>query len=325
MIYVQLLIGCVLLLGGAEIMVRGAVQIATRLGLSALLIGMTVVAFGTSAPELVVSMNAAFAGTSGIALGNIVGSNTANILLILGATCLIAPVTVDPKAVMRDGIMLLAASIFFVWISLIGHIGSLVGIVMVASLVAYFVRSYLLERKDGTASAKLHERETEEFKDIKINIWLAWGFFVVGLGGVIYGADLLVESGSEIARAIGISEEVIGLTVIAIGTSLPELAASVVAAIRGHTDVAVGNVVGSNIFNILFVGGGVAAVHPLDIPEQIRRFDMWIMLVATLILFAYLVMGRRFRRPDGALFIGIYGGYVALQVYGVSNLYEWLP
>ncbi|MDH5772559.1 MAG: sodium:calcium antiporter, partial [Rhodospirillaceae bacterium] len=119
MTYVQLIIGCILLLGGAEVMVRGAVQIATRLGLSSLLIGMTVVAFGTSAPELVVSMNAAFAGTSGIALGNVVGSNIANILLILGATCLIAPVMVDPKAVLRDGIMLLAASVFFVWVSLL--------------------------------------------------------------------------------------------------------------------------------------------------------------------------------------------------------------
>ncbi|MDH5187631.1 MAG: calcium/sodium antiporter [Rhodospirillaceae bacterium] len=325
MTYVQLVIGCILLLGGAEIMVRGAVQIATRLGLSSLLIGMTVVAFGTSAPELVVSLNAAIAGTPGIAVGNVVGSNIANILLILGATCLIAPVMVDPKAVMRDGIMLLAASIFFVWISLLGNIGSVVGSLMVVSLVAYFIRSYFLEKNDGMPSAKLHERETEEFKDIKINIWLAWGFFIVGLGGVVYGADLLVESGSEIARNLGVSEEVIGLTVIAIGTSLPELAASVVAAIRGHTDVAVGNVVGSNLFNLLLVGGGVAAVHPLDIPEQIQRFDMWIMLAATLMLFAYLVLGRRFRRREGALLVGTYGGYVAFQVYGVSSLYQWIP
>jgi len=325
MTYVQLVIGCILLLGGAEIMVRGAVQIATRLGLSSLLIGMTVVAFGTSAPELVVSLNAAIAGTPGIAVGNVVGSNIANILLILGATCLIAPVMVDPKAVMRDGIMLLAASIFFVWISLLGNIGSVVGSLMVVSLVAYFIRSYFLEKNDGMPSAKLHERETEEFKDIKINIWLAWGFFIVGLGGVVYGADLLVESGSEIARNLGVSEEVIGLTVIAIGTSLPELAASVVAAIRGHTDVAVGNVVGSNLFNLLLVGGGVAAVHPLDIPEQIQRFDMWIMLAATLMLFAYLVLGRRFRRREGALLVGTYGGYVAFQAYGVSSLYQWIP
>ncbi|MDH3335826.1 MAG: calcium/sodium antiporter [Rhodospirillaceae bacterium] len=325
MTYVQLAIGCVLLLGGAEIMVRGAVQIATRLGLSPLLIGMTVVAFGTSAPELVVSLNAAFSGTSGIALGNVVGSNIANILLILGATCLVAPVMVDPKAVLRDGIMLLVASVFFVWVSLLGYIGSFVGSIMVISLIAYFVRSYFLERNDGTASAKLHERETEEFKDIKINIWLAWGFFVVGLGGVIYGADLLVHSGSEIARNLGVSEEVIGLTVIAIGTSLPELAASVVAALRGHTDVAIGNIVGSNLFNILLVGGGVAAVHPLDVPEQIQRFDIWVMLAATIMLFAYLVLGRRFRRREGTVLLGAYGGYVALQAHGVSNFYQWLP
>ncbi|MCK4938848.1 MAG: calcium/sodium antiporter [Rhodospirillaceae bacterium] len=325
MTYLQLLIGCILLLGGAEIMVRGAVQVATRLGLSALLIGMTVVAFGTSAPEMVVSMNAALAGTPGMALGNIVGSNTANILLILGATCLIAPVVVDPKAILRDGIMLLSASVFFVWISLLGHIGSTIGAAMVVALVIYFIRAYVRERQNGSASAKLHERETEELKDIEINIWMAWGFLIFGLVGVIYGADLLVESGTEIARNLGVSEEVIGLTIIAFGTSLPELAASVVAAIRGHTDVAVGNIVGSNLFNLLFVAGGVAAVHPLDVPEQIQRFDLWVMLAATIMLFSYLVLGKRFRRREGVLLLGTYGGYVALQAYGVSNLYQWIP
>ena len=325
MTYLLLIIGSVLLLGGAEVMVRGAVQVATRLGLSSLLIGMTVVAFGTSAPEMVVSMNAALSGTSGIAMGNVVGSNTANILLILGATCMVAPVLVDPKAIMRDGIMLLGASVFFVWISLLGHIGSTIGAAMVLVLVIYFVQAYLRERKNGSASAKLHERETEEFKDIEINMWAAWAFFIFGLAGVIYGADLLVESGTEIARSLGVSEEVIGITIIAFGTSLPELAASVVAAFRGHTDVAVGNIVGSNLFNILLVAGGVAAVHPLDVPEQIQRFDLWVMLAATIGLFAYLALGKRFRRREGVLLLSAYGGYVALQAYGVSNLYQWIP
>ena len=325
MTYLLLIIGSVLLLGGAEIMVRGAVQIATKFGLSSLLIGMTVVAFGTSAPELVVSMNAALAGTSGMALGNVVGSNIANILLILGATCLVAPVVVDPKAVMRDGIMLLASSVFFIWISLTGRIESYFGAAMVIALLAYFFRSYVRERSNGFASAKLHERETEEFKDIEINMWAAWAFFIFGLAGVIYGADMLVKSGTEIARSLGVSEEVIGLTVIAIGTSLPELAASVVAALRGHTDVAVGNIVGSNLFNLLLVAGGVSAVYPLDVPEQIQRFDLWIMLAATIMLFAYLALGKRFRRREGVLLLGSYGGYVALQAYGVSSLYQWIP
>lgn len=325
MTYLLLIIGSVFLLGGAEIMVRGAVQIATRFGLSSLLIGMTVVAFGTSAPEMVVSMNAAFAGTPGIALGNVVGSNTANILLILGATCLLTPVLVDPKAVMRDGIMLLAASVFFVGIALLGRIESMVGVVMFGALIIYFVNSYYRERNNGSASAKLHERETEEFKDIKVNMALAWGLFIVGVGGVILGADMLVKNGSEIARALGVSEEVIGLTIIALGTSLPELATSVVAALRGHTDVAVGNIVGSNLFNLLFVAGGVSAVHPLDVPEQIQRFDLWVMLGATIFLFSYLSLGKRFGKTEGVLLLGAYGGYISLQAYGVSNLYEWIP
>lgn len=320
MIYVQLILGFVFLFGGAEMLVRGAVQVATRLGLSALLIGMTVVALGTSAPEFVVSLDAAMAGSPGIALGNVVGSNIANILLILGATCLIVPIMVDPKALMRDTVMLLGSSILFAWFALSGEIGATAGLFMVMLLSVYFVYSYVSERRNGSASARLHEREAEEFRDVKTNHLQAWVFLALGFIGVIFGAEQLVTSGTTIAREFGIAEEVIGLTLVAFGTSLPELATSVVAAFRGHTDVAIGNVIGSNLFNLLFVVGGVALVSPLEVPVQIQNFDIWVMLGTTAALVAYLALGLRFRRREGVVLLAMYGGYVALQAYGVEAI-----
>ncbi|MBF0251166.1 MAG: calcium/sodium antiporter [Alphaproteobacteria bacterium] len=319
MMYVEVVIGFVLLLGGAEFLVRGAVQVAAKLGLSALLIGMTVVAFGTSAPEFVVSLEAGLQGLPGIALGNVVGSNIANILLILGATALLAPVVVDTRAVIRDGLMVTGATFVFLWMGYGGVITRPYGIVLVTLLVAYFARSYLKERGDASASAHLHEREADEFQDLKMNTGLAWLVVAGGLAAVIYGARLLVDGGSAIAREAGVPEEVIALTLIAFGTSLPELAASTVAAFRGHTDVAIGNVIGSNLFNIMAVAGGVAVVTPLSVPGQMIAFDMWIMMAVTLVVLAYLALGLRLTRREGVLFLGAYGLYVAAQAYGVDR------
>lgn len=316
--YLQLIIGFLLLFGGAEMLVRGAVQVATRLGVSTLLIGMTVVALGTSAPEFVVSLDAALAGSPGIALGNVVGSNITNILLVLGATCLIFPVMVDPKALMRDTVMLMGSSLLFAWFALSGEIGVLEGLFMVALLSGYFLYSYISERRESSASSRLHEREADEFRGIKISALQSWLFFGLGLAGVIIGADQLVIGGTAIAREHGVAEEVIGLTLVAFGTSLPELAASVMAAFRGHTDVAIGTVIGSNLFNLLFVTGGVAMVSPLAVPLQIQTFDIWVMLAVTMGMVAYLALGMRFRKPEGFALVALYGAYVALQVYGVE-------
>ncbi|HEY9164088.1 MAG TPA: calcium/sodium antiporter, partial [Magnetovibrio sp.] len=320
MVYLQVLAGFVLLLAGAEFLVRGAVAIAARAGLSAMLIGMTVVAFGTSAPEFVVSLNAALDGAPGIAVGNVIGSNIANIWLILGVTALFAPVVVDARAVIRDALMLIGSTVLFVWLCLMGTISHLAGALMVALLVGYFVRSYFRERADGTPSSHLHEREAEEFEDVKFGMLGAWASFVGGLAGVVYGTDLLVNGGTEIAREAGVSEAVIGLTMIAIGTSLPELAASGMAALRGHTDVAIGNIVGSNLFNLLGVAGGVAALTSLPVAAQIIDFDMWVMLAATLMILAYLVLGIRIGRRHGAMFFGLYCAYIASQVVGVAKV-----
>lgn len=320
MIYLQIVIGFVLLLGGAEFLVRGAVIVSKKLGLSMLLIGMTVVAFGTSAPEFVVSLNAAMDGSSAIALGNVVGSNIANILLVLGATALLAPVVVDTRAMIRDGLMLTGASILFTSMCMSGTIERVGGGVMFLALAGYFVRSYLRERKNGVASASLHEREAEEFEDLHMSTGLAWLSLVGGLVAVSVGADQLVSGGSAVARGFGVSEEVIALTLIAFGTSLPELAASVIAARRGHTDVAIGNVIGSNLFNTLGVAGGVSMIFPLAVPQQLMNFDLWIMMGATLVVLAYLASGTRLGRREGLLFLGAYGAYVATQAVGVDHV-----
>lgn len=320
MIYLQIVIGFVLLLGGAEFLVRGAVFVSKKMGLSMLLIGMTVVAFGTSAPEFVVSLNAAMDGSSAIALGNVIGSNIANILLVLGATALLAPVVVDTRAVIRDGLMLTGASILFTWMCLTGTVERVAGGIMFFALIAYFARSYLRERKASVASASLHEREAEEFEDIQMSMGMAWLCLIGGLVAVSVGADQLVAGGSEIARNFGVSEEVIALTLIAFGTSLPELAASVVAARRGHTDVAIGNVIGSNLFNTLGVAGGVSMILPLSVPEQLINFDLWIMMGATLVILAYLALGTSMGRREGLMFLGAYGAYVAAQAVGVDHV-----
>jgi len=324
MTYFQVVLGLALLLGGAEFLVRGAVQVSVKLGLSMLLIGMTVVAFGTSAPEFVVSLSAALDGSEAIALGNVVGSNIANILLILGATALLAPVVVDTRAVIRDGLMLTGASVLFTWLCLSGAVQQVAGGVMVLMLIGYFLRSYLRERTNGAASAHLHEREAEEFQDVKMSMGLAWLSVVGGLVALSFGADQLVTGASSIARSFGVSEEVIALTLIAFGTSLPELAASVVAARRGHTDVSIGNVIGSNLFNTLGVAGGVATVVPLSVPQQMIQFDLWVMMGATLMILAYLALGARLGRREGLLFLGAYGLYIAAQAFGVDRLLAFM-
>jgi len=322
MVYLQIIIGFVLLLGGAEFLVRGAVQISVRFGLSMLLIGMTVVAFGTSAPEFLVSLSAALEGSPAIALGNVVGSNIANVLLILGTTALLAPIMVDTRAVIRDGLMLTGASVLFLGLSLTDTISQTAGLVMVVALGGYFTSSYIRERNTANASEALHEREAEEFQDITMSTPMAWISLLGGLIALSFGADQLVNGGTLIARDFGVSEEVIGLTLIAFGTSLPELAASVVAARRGHTDVAIGNVIGSNLFNTLGVAGGVAMVVPLPVPEQLIRFDLWVMTAATFALLVFLSTGTRIGRRAGGLFLLAYGLYIAAQVAGVERVLE---
>lgn len=320
MMYLFILLGFILLLGGAEFLVKGAVGLARRLGISALVIGMTVVALGTSAPEFVVSLNAAFEGVSGIATGNIIGSNIANILLILGISALIAPIVSDPESVRRDGIILLAATALFIILSLSGSLDTLAGILLFGSFIAFLGYSYWRERK-GTdeEAAALHAQEAEEV-EAPSNLWVSLAMTVGGMAAVVYGSELLVDNGTKVARLYGVSEEVIGLTMIAIGTSLPELAASGMAALRGHTDVALGNVIGSNLFNILGVMGAVSLIQPLEVSAQLIQFDLWVMLAATLVMLPFIMSRLTLTRGVGLSFFVIYCGYIAVQAVGVDTL-----
>jgi cation:H+ antiporter len=307
--YLFLIAGLVLLFGGGEALVRGAVAIARRLGVSTLVIGLTLVGFGTSAPELTTSLQAALADRPGIAVGNVVGSNIANLLLILGVSAVIAPLAVNPAALKRDGAMLVAATLAVGALLVFDMLGRLPGIAMLAALAGYVVYVYLAERKSADASAELHAQEAEA---VPPTGWsLAVALALGGLVGVVGGAWLLVEGAVAIATRAGISEAVIGLTVVAVGTSLPELATSAIAARRGQGDVAFGNLVGSNIFNLLGILGATAVVAPIPVPPEVIRLDVWVMGAVTALTLALAATGRRVSRVEGAVLLVLYAAYIA--------------
>ena len=314
MLYVQLAAGLILLLCGGEALVRGGVSVASRLGISPLVIGLTLVGFGTSMPELVASLQAAFLGSPGIAVGNVVGSNIANILLILGLSAAILPLAIGRDAFRRDGVVLLGSSLLMLAVVLTGALSRWAGVVFVGLLAAYTLFALWSERSGrDPAAAAVHGAEASDAASkslsLPIGILLALG----GIASVVFGADLLVTGAIEVARAADISETVIGLTLVAIGTSLPELVTSVMAALRRHGDVAFGNIVGSNIFNVLGIAGVTAIVHPLDVPAQIVRFDIWAMLAATALLILFSMTGWRISRREGGVFLVAYAAYLAAQ------------
>jgi len=319
MMYVKVAVGFVLLLVAAEYMIRGAVALARKMNISPLVIGMTVIAVGTSAPELVVGLQAGLSGVGGLALGNVVGSNIANVLLVLGAAGLIAPIVSKEGSLLRDGIVLFGGSVLFTFFCMQDSITRIPGIVLVVAMTGFLLASYRREHDQGGPDAELHLEEVEEVGSLPASNWIIWGALIGGIAGILIGADLLVDGGVTIARDYGVSEEVIGLTLIALGTSLPELAASVVAALRGHADVAIGNVVGSNLFNILGIAGIVAIVTPLPVSSQIASFDVWVMLAATALMMPLLIWGWRLNRVVASGFLACYVGYIGLQAYGVER------
>ncbi|MCH7863805.1 MAG: calcium/sodium antiporter [Proteobacteria bacterium] len=309
---------CILAIGkGAAWLVDSAAKIAKRLGISELIIGLTVVAFGTSAPELMVTLDAVLTGAPGLGLGNIIGSNIANVLLILGVCFLVSPITGSPHALKRDGVVLIVGSAVFAILCAQGGLGLGSGVVLFVLFIGFLVSSYRFEARDENAATE-HIQEVEEIGRLPGPKWLIAPMVIGGLAGVIWGADLLVNAGVEIARDFGISEEIIGLTLIAFGTSLPELAASVVAAYRGHSDIAVGNIVGSNLFNILGIAGLAAMVAPLPVADKIMDFDIWVMLGATVLVLPILAGRWRLNRPGAALFLILYGAYIAANGYSAG-------
>ena len=307
--------GLVLLAIGGELLVRGSVGMATRLGISPLLAGLTIVGFGTSTPELATSIQAAMAGSPGIAVGNVIGSNIANILLILGVSALILPLSVNPASFKRDSIALGGSALLCTGAVLTGMIGLVIGIVLVASLVGYLYWAYKTESAAPCPEGARHEAEAAEHPVPATTApILLIGMVIAGLAAAIFGAGWLVDGAVVLASAAGLSEAVIGLTVVAIGTSLPELIACVIAVLRKHEDVALGNVVGSCIYNILGILGLTAVVQPIDIPEEIARFDVWVMLGVTALLLVQLRSGWRLSRAEGGLLVLIYAAYTAFLV-----------
>ncbi|MFC0200985.1 calcium/sodium antiporter [Paracoccus rhizosphaerae] len=292
--------GLALLVLGGHLLVKGAVNLALKLGITPLVVGLTVVAFGTSAPELLVSLSAALKGSSGIAMGNVVGSNIANVLVILGVTSLVSVIVTRGHDLRESWAMMIAASVLLIALALTGEIGRLEGVILLLALGATLWRQLSTGRVD---QADLEGAELGASWG-KIALWLAGGLVALPIG-----ANMLVNGATEIARAAGISETVIGLTLVAVGTSLPELAASVASALKGRADMALGNVVGSNIFNILAILGITAVVSPLPVPPEMLRLDLWVMLAAALLLAPFLFRGISMTRAVGAALVAAYGIY----------------
>ncbi len=306
---ILLVVGLSLLTAGASFLVRGGASLARRLGLSPLVIGLTVVAFGTSAPEMIVSVAGASKGYGDIALGNVVGSNIFNVGVILALAALISPIHVKLGLLKLDAPFMIAVSLLAVWFAGFRTIPRWCGLVLLGLLIGYTIVSVKLAKLPRDRSVA---QEFEEGVPGKIRaVWAELGLVLVGLGLLIVGSNLLVKSTVTIARAVGVDDAVIGLTIVAAGTSMPELATSLVAAIRGQSDIAVGNVIGSNIFNILGILGLASSLRPLSAPG-IDGMDLWIMVAFSVGLIPLLWTGRKLQRVEGALLLAGYACYLWL-------------
>lgn len=312
---IQIGAGLALLAIGGEAVVRGAVGVARRLRVSELLIGLTLVGFGTSTPELMTSLSAALRDSPGVAIGNVIGSNISNILLIAALAAIARPIAVDRAALVRDGSTMIGACVALaVYAAYFAVIEQWAGAMLVALLVTYIWSTWRLERGSDTPSAQLHRAEGLAYDPPSSGLWLAIAFAVGGIAALIFGADLLVRGAIALARSAGLSETVIGLTIVAVGTSLPELAATLAAAAKGRTDVAFGNIVGSNIYNVLGVLGLTAWVRPLDIPLDLTLVDWSVFVGSAILLIFHAWTGARITRGEGAFLLGLYLLYISYLV-----------
>lgn len=315
-------VGLALLVVGAEGLVRGASRLAAALGVSPLVVGLTIVAYGTSAPELAVSVKAVLAGQPGLGLGNVVGSNLFNVLFILGLSALITPLAVAQQLVRFDVWVMIGVAVLGLLLGLDGRVGRADGLILVSAGLTYTVWCIRQSRRENAA---VQTEYAAQFGRPARTGWAA-GFVnvvlvLVGLGLLVLGSRWLVTSAVVIARALGVSELVIGLTIVAVGTSLPEVATSVVAAIKGERDIAVGNVVGSNVFNVLIVLGGAAVVAPqgIAVARSALIVDMPLMIVVSAACLPIFFTGHRISRLEGALFLVGYAAYTAyLLIAGPS-------
>ena len=307
--------GLVLLIFGADALVRGAVALALRIGVSPMMAGLVIVGFGTSTPEMLTSVRAALAGSPGIAIGNVVGSNIANILLILGLTSLIRPIACDTAALRRDGAVMAAAAVACTVLAVSGSATRPIGAVFTAALLAYVAFSYVVDRRRASAAAEMHSGEINLAEPGPASIPIAFAMTTGGLIATVVGANLLVDGSIAIARLAGVPETVIGLTLVAVGTSVPELVTSIVAALRGANEIAFGNIVGSNIFNVFGVLGVTAVISPIEIPVTIVELDIWVMLAATAALLLFAATDRTLSRIEGGVFFGAYAAYLLMLFF----------
>ena len=303
--------GLLLLTAGADALVRGATSIARRVGISPLVIGLTVVALATSLPELLVSVGASLRGSPGVALGNVVGSNIANIGLILGTAAVLGPIGVKAQIIRIDAPILLVCSLAMIGVGLDGTLSRIDGVVLVTALVGYIVFNIRMSRKEPEAAAL--QEEFGEGLARELPLWKAVLFLISGLAGLLFGADLLVDGAVQVAASFGIPDAVVGLTIIAIGTSLPELATSVAAAYRGEGDIAIGNAIGSSIFNLLGILGATTVIHPLD-AGSIAVEDLLVMTGFAVLVLPLLRSDVTLSRREGALLLTAYAAYIAWTV-----------
>ena len=316
MVYVQLGGALVVLLIGGELLVRGAVSIAHGLRIPTVIIGLTVVAFGTSAPEFGVSLKAVLEGSSGIAVGTIIGSNVANVLLVLGLPALFMATGHKTSSVVRDVDMMVGSGVLLLVFAVNGEVVRWQGMVMFALLIGFLYASYRRAREQASGDDGLVE-DYESAHPSPHSIPVSLVFVPTGIFFLFFGSQGLVPAAVSIAEAMGVSEKVIGIAMVAVGTSLPELTTSVVAAARKHGDVAIGNVVGSNLFNVLGVLGLTATIAPITVSAEVLSFDIWVMLAVLLLLIPFALRQRTVGRAGGALFLVLYSAFLAAQFTGV--------
>ena len=306
LIYVGL--GLVILLVAGDVLVRGAVALSLRLGIPALIVSLTIVAFGTSAPELLIAVQAALEGVPALALGNVVGSNTANVLLVLGIPAVISGINTKNSDSQGDFWFMIGTSVLFVALCFAGPLYFWHGTILLAGISVFLSMAFVKAHR----SRRLQKALQEELGDDHMDWWKIAVLLVLGLIGLPFGADLLVDGAVNIAEKFGVDDGIIGLTLVAVGTSLPELATSVMAALRRQADVAIGNVVGSNIFNLLGIMGVASFFGPLPVPAGFLHLDLWIMLGTSLIMAPFVLSYLNIGRAWGVAFITCYAIYVMI-------------
>lgn len=317
--------GLVLLITGAQVLVTGASRLAMTLGISPLVVGLTIVAFGTSSPEIAVSISAVLSGTTDIAVGNVVGSNIFNVLFILGISAIVAPLVVQVQLIRQEVPVMIGLSLLLILLSLDRSLGTGDGVLLVSLLLGYTGFLVIQSRRQKTVTEPSTNPDSGPAQHPAATArdhWLVQiALVILGLAMLVIGSGWLVDSASSFAQAIGISDLVIGLTIVAAGTSMPEVATSVVAALKGERDIAVGNVVGSNIFNILACLGIASLISPdgLSIPPSVMAFDYWVMLAVALACLPIFISGREIARWEGVVLLGYYVAYTTYLVLAAQS------